>query len=83
VLRHAYISRQESEAKLIFLIDRRNPITRDRIALHHYAVKSREEYEEKMHRGNGEDVPKGELFWVMVEEVAPHVDCPEMAKYDP
>ena len=61
----------------------RNPITRDRIALHHYAVKSREEYEEKMFRGNAMDDPKGESFWDVMENVYPHVKCPEMAKYDP
>jgi hypothetical protein len=61
----------------------RIPITRDRIALHHYAVKSREEYEEKMLRGNAMDDPKGESFWDMMEHVYPHVACPEMAKYDP
>ncbi|KAG0651560.1 hypothetical protein D0Z07_1855 [Hyphodiscus hymeniophilus] len=61
----------------------RNPITRDRIALHHYAVKSREEYEEKMFRGNAMDDPKGESFWDVIEKVYPHVKCPEMAKYDP
>jgi hypothetical protein len=33
----------------------RTPITRDRIALHHYAGKSRQEFEEKMGRGNAMD----------------------------
>ncbi|KAF3938780.1 hypothetical protein ABW19_dt0201959 [Dactylella cylindrospora] len=33
----------------------RTPITRDKIALHHYAVKSREDYEEKMARGTPTD----------------------------
>jgi hypothetical protein len=37
----------------------RIPITRERIALHHYAGKSREEFEEKMGRGNAMD---GESF---------------------
>ncbi|KUJ10223.1 uncharacterized protein LY89DRAFT_596357 [Mollisia scopiformis] len=58
------------------------PITRQRLALHHYAVKSRAEYEEKVHRGNGMTDPKGQQFWDHVETM-PHVDCPEMAAYDP
>ncbi|KAE8440502.1 hypothetical protein EG329_007419 [Mollisiaceae sp. DMI_Dod_QoI] len=58
------------------------PITRSRLALHHYAVKSRAEYEEKVHRGNGMTDPKGQQFWDHVETM-PHVDCPEMAAYDP
>ncbi|TVY81717.1 hypothetical protein LSUE1_G008863 [Lachnellula suecica] len=61
----------------------RNPITRDRIALHHYAIKSREEYEAKMLRGNAMDDPKGEAFWNKLEHELPLVPCPEMAKYDP
>jgi hypothetical protein len=61
----------------------RMPITRDRIALHHYAGKSREEYEEKMLRGNAMDDPKGEGFWNSLENGLPKVPCPEMAKCDP
>lgn len=59
------------------------PITRNRIALHHYAGKSREEYEEKMLRGNAMDDPKTEAFWNSLEHDQPQVPCPEMAKYDP
>ncbi|TVY20321.1 hypothetical protein LARI1_G002097 [Lachnellula arida] len=59
------------------------PITRNRIALHHYAGKSREEYEEKMLRGNAMDDPKTEAFWNSLEHDQPHVPCPEMAKYNP
>lgn len=58
------------------------PITRDWIALHHYEVKSRE-YEKKMHRGNTIDDPKRESFWDVMENIYPHVDCLEIAKYDP
>lgn len=61
----------------------RDPITRDRIALHHYGIKSREEFEDKMHRGNAMDDPRGESYWETMENVYHHVDCPEMAKYDP
>ncbi|RDW63527.1 hypothetical protein BP6252_11072 [Coleophoma cylindrospora] len=60
----------------------RQPITRDRLALHHYALKSREEYEEKMSRGNGMTDPKGEVFWDRIEAMA-HVSCPEMSIYRP
>ncbi|RDL39482.1 uncharacterized protein BP5553_03822 [Venustampulla echinocandica] len=61
----------------------RTPITRDRIALHHYAGKSREEYEEKMQRGNAMDDPKGEEFWKAVEKDLPHMRCTEMTEYYP
>jgi hypothetical protein len=61
----------------------RLPITRDRIALHHYAGKSREEYEAKMLRGNAMDDPKGEFFWNSLEHYLPHVECTSMTKYDP
>jgi len=54
--------------------------TRYRLALHHYAVRSKEEYEERMSRGN--DAPKDQKFWDHVEHL-PHVECPEMAVYDP
>jgi hypothetical protein len=61
----------------------RKPITRERISLHHYAVKSRGEYEEKIQRGNGMTDPKGEEFWNHVENDMQHVDCPIMARYEP
>jgi hypothetical protein len=57
--------------------------SQESIALHHYAGKSREEYEQKMLRGNGMDDPKGEAFWNSLEYLLPHVNCTEMAKYDP
>jgi hypothetical protein len=60
----------------------RSPITRDRVALHHYAVKSRQEYEEKMQRSNGMSEPKNEGFWEHME-MTPTVVCNEMAKYNP
>lgn len=41
----------------------RQPITRDRLSLHHYAVKSRQEYEEKVMRSNAMSAPKDEGFW--------------------
>lgn len=60
----------------------RSPITRDRIALHHYAVKSRQEYEEKMNRSNGMSEPKNEGFWDHME-TTPTTVCNEMALYNP
>ncbi|EHK99202.1 hypothetical protein M7I_4884 [Glarea lozoyensis 74030] len=56
---------------------RRTP-TRDRIALHHYAVKSRQEYIEKMQRSNAMDQPKPWSFWDEVEAQG-GVPCPQMA----
>ncbi len=58
----------------------RTPITRERISLHHYAVKSREEYEEKMARSNGMDASKDWEFWNHVENMT-HIDCSEMARW--
>ena len=68
--------RVESEA------DRR-PITREKVALHHYVVKSTEEFEDKMGRSNGMGDAKGWEFWDIVEEHFPHVECSEMRGYDP
>lgn len=59
----------------------RQPITRDRVSLHHYAVKSKEEYEEKIHRSNAMDQPKGEEFWNHVEHDLPHVACEDMLRW--
>lgn len=61
----------------------RRPITRTRLGLHHYAVKSREEFEAKLLRGNGMTDPKGEWFWDEIEVETPHVNCSEMAMYEP
>jgi hypothetical protein len=59
----------------------RFPITRNRLALHHYATKSREEFQQKIDRWKG-DIPKDWSHWDMLEN-APHMDCPEMARYSP
>jgi hypothetical protein len=59
----------------------RTPISRERISLHHYAVKSYEEYEGKMHRGNAMSQPKGWEFWNHVEHEIPHVHCTEMSRW--
>ncbi|PQE05061.1 hypothetical protein CJF30_00004852 [Rutstroemia sp. NJR-2017a BBW] len=61
---------------------RRAPPTKDRIALHHYALKSREEYQEKCDRSNAMDDPKDWSFWDSVEGMA-GMECTSMAEYDP
>ncbi|KAJ3167183.1 hypothetical protein HDU88_002520 [Geranomyces variabilis] len=60
----------------------RTPITRDRVSLHHYAVNSREQYEEKIQRGNGMGQPKNNEFWEHVEGLLGH-KCDSMAQYNP
>jgi hypothetical protein len=60
----------------------RIPPTKDRIAVHHYALKSREEYQQKCDRGNAMDDPKDWTFWDSVEGMA-GVECTSMAEYDP
>jgi hypothetical protein len=62
---------------------RRSPVTRDRIGLHHYGVKSREEYEEKIRRSNANKDAKGWWWWDHIEKEMPHVECLEMTLYDP
>ncbi|TVY26166.1 Glycosyltransferase family 92 protein [Lachnellula hyalina] len=61
----------------------RSPVTRDRIALHHYSVKSKEEYEQKLLRGNGMSNPKNQAYWNHVENDIPQEECNEMAQYNP
>ena len=57
----------------------RIPITRERTVLHHYVLKSKDEFQEKADRWKGE-IPKGWDFWDRLEKT-PHMDCPEMARY--
>ncbi|ETS79990.1 hypothetical protein PFICI_07519 [Pestalotiopsis fici W106-1] len=59
----------------------RQPISRDRVSLHHYAVKSREEYVEKMKRSNAMGQPKDWQFWNHVEHDLPHVLCDDMVRW--
>ncbi|KAG0646437.1 Glycosyltransferase family [Hyphodiscus hymeniophilus] len=56
----------------------RQPITRDRIALHHYTTKSREQFEEKMESWT----MKGWEYWDHIEGL-PQVPCDEMTNYSP
>jgi Glycosyl transferase family 2 len=60
----------------------RTPISRERIGLHHYAVKSKQEYEEKMARGSANLKSKTWDFWDRIEQ-APALDCGSLAKYEP
>jgi hypothetical protein len=46
-------------------------------------LKFREEFKEKMHRGNGMSEPKPESFWDHIENLMPHEDWPEMARWNP
>lgn len=62
-------------------IRRYNP-TRDKIALHHYALKSREEYQQKIDRGNAMSTPKDWAFWDSVEGMA-GIECLSMSEYYP
>jgi len=56
----------------------RQPITRDRLAVHHYTVKSRAQYEEKM--GNWVN-DKGWSYWDHIEGL-PQEECLEMTRYE-
>ncbi|KAI4087763.1 MAG: hypothetical protein LQ344_006582 [Seirophora lacunosa] len=60
----------------------RTPITRDRVALHHYGVKSKEQYMEKVQRGNAMDQPKSMQWWDHIRDMN-HTACPELALYEP
>lgn len=60
----------------------RVPITHERISVHHYASKSREQFAAKINRGNGMGDPKSWAWWDRVEAL-PYTICEEMTKYDP
>ena len=60
----------------------RLPSTKDRIALHHYALKSYEEFEQKLNRSNAMDDPKSWDFWDRVEKAGGFA-CDSMAQYEP
>lgn len=59
----------------------RTPITRKRVGLHHYAVKSKQEYEEKMARKSANNNAKTWEFWERIHSV-PHVECLEMTHWE-
>jgi hypothetical protein len=60
----------------------RVPVTRDRVSLHHYATKSKEEYQQKIDRSNGMGTAKGWDWWNWIEGL-PSSECKEMTVYDP
>ena len=62
----------------------RDPITHDNWALHHYGVKSRQQFLEKQDRGNANDVamPIPDALWQRVEGMD-QVDCKELRDYFP
>jgi len=59
------------------------PITRNRLTLHHYNIKSRAEYEEKMLRS--QHIEAGKTTWQFFddENAVPAWECKEMASYNP
>ncbi len=60
----------------------RIPTTRARISIHHYASKSKEEFEAKINRGNAMATPKSWEWWDDIEKY-PQMECKEMASYEP
>lgn len=56
----------------------RQPVTRDRLSLHHYVLKSWEDYYDKITRSG-----KDWNFWNSIEYNTPHVACAQMLKYFP
>lgn len=60
----------------------RVPSTKNKLAIHHYGLKSREEFEEKMRRGNAMNDAKRDKFWEE-QEAWPREECLEMAEYEP
>ncbi|ERS98563.1 hypothetical protein HMPREF1624_05348 [Sporothrix schenckii ATCC 58251] len=58
----------------------RAPITRDRLAIHHYALKSKAEFEDKMSRGSGMSHHNGWSVWDNYEKM-PHEPCEEMLRW--
>lgn len=59
----------------------REPITRNRIALHHYVIKSREQFLEKMSRWEG-DNPKDDSFFNYINAQSRH-NCTSLVAYYP
>lgn len=59
------------------------PPTRQRLTLHHYNIKSRAEYEEKMLRSK--TIEAGKTTWNFFDEEneVPRWECKEMASYNP
>ena len=60
----------------------RTPITRDRIVLHHYTIKSKEDFVDKLMRGDVQDNPRSWWWWDKYEQSL-RADCPGLANYYP
>ncbi|KAF6222125.1 hypothetical protein HO133_001211 [Letharia lupina] len=62
----------------------RNPVTHEKWALHHYGIKSRQEFIEKQDRGNANALAKPipQSLWEGVENMD-EVDCKELTDYYP
>jgi Glycosyltransferase family 92 len=60
----------------------RTPITRDRWGVHHYALKSKQEWTEKMARGGGSLSHKNWTFWDNLHKF-PQTPCANLTKYIP
>lgn len=60
----------------------RSPVTRDRIVLHHYTVKSKEDLEDKLTRGDVQNNPRIWWWWDKYEQSL-RADCPGLANYYP
>ena len=61
---------------------KRYPITHDTWELHHYSVKSREQFLEKQQRGSPNNHHAADEFWDKIEG-ADDYECPELAAYVP
>ena len=61
---------------------KRYPITHDTWALHHYSVKSHEQFLEKQQRGSPNNHHAAGEFWDRIEG-ADDYECPELAAYVP
>lgn len=59
----------------------KRPVERDRVALHHYMVKSKEEYAQKLARGNQGNLDRGWEFWDYVEGFAKET-CLDMTEWE-
>jgi Glycosyl transferase family 2 len=60
----------------------RTPSTRSRLTLHHYALKSKDEFEEKMLRKGGDGIVRGWSYWNHMEK-NPHQNCTSLKSYIP
>ncbi|KAL9134123.1 MAG: hypothetical protein Q9175_004694 [Cornicularia normoerica] len=61
---------------------KRLPITHDMWALHHYVVKSREQFLEKQQRGSPNNEHTAGVYWDIIEG-ADDYECPDLAAYVP